>query len=141
MSEPELFIDTNVFVRFAMNDHAEHSLLARKLISSIEIGEVIVETAATVIFEAVYVLNKTYGVDRTRVFDTMMELVSMSGLRIANKPAVQRALNLWRQTGRISYADSYHLVLTSETSHKRIASFDRGMSNVLPGVTRIEELS
>ena len=141
MSDPELFIDTNVFVRFAMNDHAEHSPLARELISSIDRGEVIAETAASVIFEAVYVLNKTYGVDRAKVFDTMMGLISMPGIIIPNKGTVQRALNLWNQVGRISYADAVHLVLTSQTQHKRIASFDRGMSNVLPGVTRIEELS
>lgn len=140
MSDPELFIDTTVFVRFAMNDHAEHSPLARELILSIEKGEVIAETAATVIFEAVYVLNKTYGVDRTRVFDTIMELVSIPGIIISNKGAVQRALNLWNQVGRISYADALHLVLTSLTPHKLIASFDQGMGNVLPGVTRIEKL-
>lgn len=140
MIEPKCFLDTNIFVRFAMNDHVEHSPIARDLIAAIESGQTVAETAATVIFEAVYVLNKSYRIDRARVFDTMMELVSMPGLRIANKAAVQRALNLWRQTGRISYADAYHLVLTSETSHNRIASFDRGMSNVLPEVTRIEKL-
>ncbi len=140
MIEPECFLDTNIFVRFAMNDHAEHSPLARDLIASIESGQTVGETAATVIFEAIYVLNKSYRIDRARVLDTMMELVSMPGLLIANKAAVQRALNLWRQTGRISYADAYHLVLTAETSHKRVVSFDRGMSNALPGVTRIEQL-
>jgi predicted nucleic acid-binding protein len=138
--EPECFLDANIFVRFAMNDHAEHSPLARELIASIDSGQTVAETAATVIFEAVYVLNKTYRVDRARVIDTMMGLVSMPGLRIPNKAAVQRALNLWSQTGRISYADAFHLMLTSETSHKRIATFDKGMGNVLPGVTRIEQL-
>ena len=140
MNEPECFLDTNIFVRFATNDHAEHSPLARDLIASIESGQTVAETAATVIFEAIYVLNRSYRIDRARVFDTMMELISLPGLRIANKPTVQRALNLWRQTGRISYADAYHLMLTSETSHKRIASFDGGMSNALPDVTRIEQL-
>jgi predicted nucleic acid-binding protein len=140
VNEPECFLDTNIFVRFAINDHAEHSPLARDLIASIESGQTVAETAATVIFEAIYVLNRSYGIDRARVFDTMMELISMPGLRIANKTTIQRALILWRQIGRISYADAYHLMLTSETSHKRIASFDRGMSNALPDVTRIDRL-
>ena len=76
---PDFFIDTNVFVRHALNDHSEHSPLARALISSIDSGEVIAETSATVIFETVHVLHKVYGIERANVADTLRESRSNAG--------------------------------------------------------------
>ena len=136
---PEFFIDTNVFVRHTLNDHLEHSPLARALIASIDSGEVSAETSATVIFETVHVLHKVYGIERAKVTDTMRELVAMPGLHVPNRPQIQKAFNLWLDVGRISFADAYHLVLTSHSSHRRIASFDKGMDRCLPGVIRIEQ--
>lgn len=136
---PDFFIDTNVFVRHALNDHSEHSPLARALISSIDSGEVIAETSATVVFETVHVLHKVYGIERANVADTLRELVAMPGLHIPNRSQIQAAFNLWLDFGRLSFADAYHLVLTSNSSHKRIASFDQGLDRCLPGVTRVEE--
>ncbi|MGD9894456.1 MAG: hypothetical protein AB7R89_15655 [Dehalococcoidia bacterium] len=53
MAEPDLpFLDANVILRHALQDHAEHSPRASALVQRIEDGEQRVHTVDAAIFEA-----------------------------------------------------------------------------------------
>ena len=51
-----LYIDANVILRYVLDDHAELSPKAKRLID-----ENIVETPVEVLCEVVFVLSRTYG--------------------------------------------------------------------------------
>lgn len=136
----DCFLDTNILVRYLAADHPVHTPIARRFIESIASGGLTVNTSDTVIFETVFAMTSIYKADRADLVDTLGTLLSLDGVRLSSKRDVLSALELWGSFRRLSYADAYHLVLTANSAHKRIATFDKGMGNVLPGVTRIEQL-
>ena len=54
------FLDTNVILRHLLADHPEQSPAATAFLERIEQGEIKVFTADTVIFEAVFTLERHY---------------------------------------------------------------------------------
>ena len=60
------FIDANVILRYVLDDHAELSPKAKKLID-----ENIVETPIEALCEVVFVLLRTYGIPRKDIADTL----------------------------------------------------------------------
>jgi predicted nucleic acid-binding protein len=138
--EPSCFLDTNVFIRFLAADHDVHTPIAKRCIEAIERGHLAVETSETVIFETIFTMTSRYGADRNSLASTLRDILSLEGVRLPYKREVLKAMELWTQFRRLSFADAYHLTLTAESDHKRIFSFDKGIDRALPGVERIEEL-
>lgn len=141
MSEPFCFIDTAILVRYLTRDVEPLALQAAALISAIEHDEVAAEISVTVILETIFAMTTQYAADRATLADILVTLLVLEGLRLPDKRHVIEAVQLWGRVRRLSFPDAYHLVLTSHSEHKRIATFDKRMGNVLPGVTWIEELS
>ncbi len=81
-----------------------------------------------------------YRADRAKLGDDLIALLALDGFRLADKRHVREAIRLWANVRRLSFPDAYHLVLAAGSVHKRMATFGKGMDNVLPGVTRIEQL-
>ena len=140
MSDPYCFIDTAIIVRYLTRDVEPLALQAEALISAIERGEIVAELSVTVVLETIFAMKTQYGADRSSLADALMSLLALKGLRLTDKRQVIEAVGLWGKVRRLSFPDALHLVLANHSAHKRIATFDKGMSNVLPGVTRIEQL-
>ena len=60
--EPEAFLDSNVILRHVPKDRLDRSARATALITEVEQGKRAVRLSDTVVFEAVFTLQKTYGV-------------------------------------------------------------------------------
>jgi len=63
-----LYIDANVVLRYVLEDHADLSPKAKKLIN-----ENIVETPIEVLCEVVFVLMRVYGIARKDIADTLLD--------------------------------------------------------------------
>jgi predicted nucleic-acid-binding protein len=108
--------------------------------SALEEGTVVADIAETVVFECIYVTTTQYRMSREYLVDSLSSIISLQSVRLSSKSSLLGALALWGKYRRLSFADALHLVLASQSEHKRIATFDMGMDTVLPGVTRIEQL-
>ena len=139
MSESYCFIDTAFVVRHLTHDVEPLASIATSLFSAVERGDLIVEMSETVVLETTYALTTKYGIDRIHVAPGLAGLIELDGILLPHKQPILEALSLWVERRRLSFADAYHLVLASRSSHRRIASFDKGMDRCLPSVTRIEE--
>jgi predicted nucleic-acid-binding protein len=110
------------------------------LFQAIESGQITAEATESVLLETVQVLEKSYGADRNAIVESVSMLLGLTGFLVPRKSRLVDALELWRDVRRISFPDAYHLIVANHSAHKRIASFDKGLDRVLPGVTRIEQL-
>jgi uncharacterized protein len=137
--DPSCFLDTNIFVRYLAGDHEQHTPIATRIIEAIEEGRLVADTSDTVIFETIFTMTSWYKADRSDLAEGLAAIISLDGIRLPSKRQMLDALELWVAFGRLSFADAYHLVLASKTEHKTIVTFDKGMANCLPGVTRIEQ--
>ena len=140
MSETYCFIDTAILVRHLTRDVEPLASQAAAFFSAIERDEISAELGITVILETIFVMTTKYGANREMLAEGLISILALEGLRIPDKPQVIEAIRLWAKVRRLSFPDAVHLTMTRHSTHKRIATFDRGMGNVLAEVVRIEQL-
>lgn len=135
--QPDALLDANILLRQVMQDHPDHSPRATRLIAAIEQGERAVHLADTVVFEAVFTLEKTYRVSRPNIHRGLQRILDLPGIVLPGKRIYTDVFDLWLREPALSFADCYHLCLTRQLGLPAILSFDRKL-NRLPGVARIE---
>jgi predicted nucleic-acid-binding protein len=140
LSEVYCYIDTAILIRYLTRDIEPLASQAAELISAVERDEIAAELGVTVILETIFAMTTHYGADREMLAEALTSLLALDGLRVVSKERVIEAIQLWAKVRRLSFPDAVHLVETRHSAHKRIATFDKGMGNVLADVTRIEQL-
>lgn len=133
---PELFIDTNVFIRHLTQDHAEFSPLATTFFARIERGELKAQTAETAIFEAVFTLEKRYRAAKAAIREGLLSLVELPGILLSGKQRLRRAFDYYVDRN-MSFGDASHVALMEQLGITEIVSFDKDFDRV-PGITRVE---
>lgn len=89
------WLDTNVILRFLLNDHPDHSAKARALIGRAERGELSLHVPIYILCETVYVLeSRTYT--KSEVSDAISLFLAIPGIHIDNLPLVQTSLTQYR---------------------------------------------
>ena len=106
-----VFLDTNVLLRHLQQDHSEHSPRATSFISRLEGRVIRARITGTVIFETVFLLEKSYRESRSRIRDVMLELMDLPGLTIPDEWRIKRAFDLYVDHN-VSFADAYHVAAT-----------------------------
>ncbi len=136
MAVPSL-MDTNVILRHILDDHADHSPRAHAFVARIERGEEAVHTADTVVFEAVFTLEKLYRIPRPAIREALLLVLALPGIILPGKSQFRRVFDLYVAHPGISFADCYHAVLATRLGLTEVLTFDRDFDR-LPGITRRE---
>ncbi len=134
MAEP--FLDSNVFLRHLLQDHAEFSPRATAYLARIERGELRARTADTVVFEVVFTLQRSYRQPKMTVRDAVLPLLALPGIVLPGKRRFVDVFDLYVDRN-ISFADAYHAVLMRSLGLDEIVTFDRELDRV-PGIKRTE---
>lgn len=108
-------LDTNVVVRFLVNDEAAQARRARALIKTNAVF-----VPMTVLLETEWVLRGGYGLPRAEVVRLLRALLGLPDLVTEDPQRIARALD-WHEEG-IDFADALHLM--GSTGAKRFATFD-----------------
>ena len=136
------FLDTNIFLRHLLADEPTHSPAARRLLAAVEQGQLAAWTSAQVVAEVVFVLGnrKTYNKSREFIRDTLLPLLELPGLKLANKRLYRRVFALYAAWPKLSYVDAYHAALVEQQSPPELYSFDNDF-DAIPTVTRLDPLT
>src|SRR5579871_4173632 len=128
---PPRFLDTNMFLRHILNDHAVHSPRAKALIQAVENGTETVWTTDLAIAEVVFVLEspRFYHTPRTIIRDLLLPLIELSGIKLPNKRLYRRIFELYT-TLSIDFIDCYHAALIESRNETELYSFDRDFDRV-----------
>ncbi|HYI25085.1 MAG TPA: PIN domain-containing protein [Thermomicrobiales bacterium] len=135
--EPDILLDTNVLLRHVLQDHADHSPRSLAFFELVEQGEQVVRLVDTVVFETVYTLERSYGVQRQEISDVLQPLLRLPGVVLPGKRIYGQVFDLWLREPSLSFADSYHLCMAHQLGISKIMTFDRKL-NRHPAVERIE---
>ena len=97
-------VDTNVLVRYLLQDDSEMGPAAARLVDGPEELGVSLVTLA----ETAFVLSKVYGVPRESVVDKLVALLRKRDIFVPgmDKALVASTLLLCRPSGRVRYADA-----------------------------------
>ena len=108
-------VDTNVLVRFLVDDDPAQSRRARSLIERHPI-----RLTNTVILEAAWVLSSIYGFDRARILVALTDVLGLEHVTPDDPSAVAQAL-AWFEAG-LDFADALHVAASHPAT--RFATFD-----------------
>lgn len=116
-------VDTNVLLRFLLDDHREFSPAARELFEEAAQGEALLVFSDVAVAEAVWVLTSHYKIDSHKVAQTLMSLLTRKGIRCSNLEILLETLELVGQTA-CDFLDCY-LAAEGKASGDTVATFDR----------------
>lgn len=119
----EIFIDTNIFLRYLMEDHKEFAKKSKKLISKIENGKYKAKTSVMVIAEVIWTLRSFYDQPKKEIIKAVDGILSISNLYIIEKINIRKVLKLF-SVSSAEFIDCYNYVLSKQNNIKNVASFD-----------------
>ena len=88
-------LDTNVILRFLLNDHPAHFQLAQVFMSDVISGKITVYIPDSVLAECVYVLLKVYKVPKPKACEVLTGILSYPGISQLNREILINSLQLF----------------------------------------------
>ncbi len=126
-----LGIDTNVLVRFLVQDDPEQFARAQKLFRR----EVPIFVSHLVLMETEWVLRSRYKLTKAEIHDAFSELLSVVELSVEEEPSVEEALYVWRDS-TAQFADCLIGAHNRARNCTATASFDSNALK-LPGFVAV----
>lgn len=130
------FLDTNILVRHFTQDNARHSPKASAFLREIALGNQRVRVADTVVFETVFLLERTYKHPKSAIRANALPLLTLPSIVLPGKERFRRVFDYYVDLN-ISFADAYHAVVMEDEGTVEIVTFDREFDRV-PGLRRVE---
>lgn len=118
-----LILDTNVFVRFFLKDHNDHSQIAEQVFNKIEQKELIGLVSITVVMEVLFVIKRWSQIPRSELIDSLIEILELDTIKIIEikKEELFTILSVLSKTN-FDFVDVYLSVISKEID---IMSFDK----------------
>ena len=135
---PTRFVDTNVLLRYFTRDDEDKAQRTLALLRRVEEGRERIEASQIVIFETVFILDRTYDVPRARIHALVKPVLELSGFAVSGKPLLLEALDVFAAKSRkVSFADLYIALDARSHGISEIYSWDRGFDR-FEGLSRVE---
>lgn len=115
-------INTNVILRYLLDDHPENSPRAVQFMTEISKSRKKAKIPDVVVLECIYVMEKFYKIPRQTIADRLNRILGFSGIANANKTVLINALMTY-QSRSINFVDC--LLSAYSGPGKVIVSFDR----------------
>jgi predicted nucleic-acid-binding protein len=116
-------IDTNLIIRYLVQDHEKHSRAAGKLFDACDQGDLVIVILPAVLAECVFVLESFYEHPREAIASALGRLISSPGIEIDSAPIQLNALDRYAKT-KVHFVDCV-IAATAWAEKMPIASFDQ----------------
>ena len=115
-------VDTNLIVRYLVQDHEKHAKAAGKLFDACDRGDVVIVVLPAVLAECLFVLESFYEHPRGDIASALGRLISSPGVEIDAAINLD-ALDRYRKT-KVHFVDCL-IAATAATENMPVASFDQ----------------
>jgi predicted nucleic acid-binding protein len=122
VSKPRL-VDTNLIIRYLVQDHEKHARAAGKLFDACDRGDVVIVVLPVVLAECVFVLESFYRHPRADIAAALGRLISSPGVEISEVTIHLDALN--RYKGSKVHFVGCLLAATAVANDVPVATFDQ----------------
>jgi len=123
-----VFLDTNIVMRYLLDDHVELSAKARQIIDSTTNLFICDGVCA----EIIYVLSKAYLVEREIIKQTISEFLEKENIHVTNKKVIKKSLALFASEN-LDYMDCF-LCAYNHVEGIKIETFDNKLKKRLKTV-------
>ena len=115
-------LDTNVLVRWLIDDDAAQTSQVKKILDTAEDDSLFVP--CTVILELEWVLRSRYQFDKNKILQALTALLETRELSLQGEAAIELALYLYRDS-TAEFADCLDVGLTATAERSPLLTFDR----------------
>jgi predicted nucleic acid-binding protein len=115
-------VDTNLIVRYLVQDHEKHARAAAKLFEACDRGDVVIVLLPVVLAECVFVLESFYQLPRKSIAAALGTLVSSPGVEIDEPSLHADALDRFGKTN-VHFVDCM-IAATASAQRIPVATFD-----------------
>ncbi len=122
-------LDTNVLVRYVVQDDPSQLAAAKRLISRCVAKGSTLFIPVTVVLELEWVLRSSFAFGKDDVLMTLSALFSAAELTLESERALEVALHLFRK-GSADFADCLHVALATQAGEQPLWTFDKSASKV-----------
>ena len=116
-------VDTNLIVRYLVQDHERHAKAAGRLFEACDRGDVVIVVLPAVLAECVFVLESFYEHLRGEISSALGGLISSAGVEIGGPTIQLDALDRYRKT-KAHFVDCL-IAATAAAENMPVASFDQ----------------
>ena len=130
------FVDTNVFLRFLVNDNPATADAGEALFRKAIAGEEELLTSEMVIAEIIWVLESYYELNRSDIRESVEKILNTKNLNCPNAEIIISALSFYVEKD-IDYIDAYNVFAMKRDKINEIYSYDKHFDRV-SWIKRIE---
>ncbi len=135
MKKPRV-VDSNIILRFLTNDIPDKAAAGEALLLRVEAGQEEVFLPDLAIADIVWMLEKFYRVEKSKIREMMTPILAAEGLICSSKGQVLSALAIYTKLN-IDWTDAFIAAQMKESEWHEIYSYDRDFDK-LSEVARIE---
>ena len=121
-SAPTYLLDTNVILRYLLDDHPEFSPKASQFMADVSKGKAKAEFPDIVLMECVFVMERHYNVPRSLVVDRLTRIINFEGIINTKKAILLNALLNYKKHN-IDIVDC--LLCAYSSKDRMVISFDK----------------
>ena len=92
-----IFLDTNIFIRFLVDDNKRMSAECKKLFKLIDSGKIKAETDLVVLVEIIWVLSSYFKLERQKIITYIGLLLRLRNLSIRDATIILSALDYYQK--------------------------------------------
>ncbi len=126
---PKVLIDTNVWLRYFLEDSPTQFVQCQKLFELIEAGKILPSISNVIILELVYTLKTYYRLTYPEIKNLINGTLKTRNLTVIEKTDTKMALELYYKT-KVKYADC--LIATQIKSGQKLITYDQDFSKLIP---------
>lgn len=119
-----IIVDTNIILRYLLQDNQE---LSKNAIEIIDNNEIFIPTE--VIVEVCYVLKKVYNVEREKIYEAIKLLLNMEEVSFQNKKTIELAFKMYSQKN-FDIVDCMLYAYNKNENHE-VKTFDKKLSKLI----------
>jgi predicted nucleic-acid-binding protein len=123
-------LDTNVLVRYIVQDDLVQLAAAQRLIHRCVSEKLSLFVPVTVTLELEWVLRSGFEFSKEEVIRALSDLFSAAELSFESERALEVALNLYRDR-TADFADCVHIALSAQAGEQPLWTFDKNAAKVL----------
>ncbi len=120
-----ILIDTNILLRFLLQDHPQHFIQAKSIFHQAALGRVKVYLDEVIVAEAVWVLTSHYDIDKLDASQKLIKFLSQRWVKNPRKKVILKALWLYSSTN-LSYVDCWAWCV-AKSQKMELGTFDRSL--------------
>lgn len=119
-----IFVDTNYFLRFLINDIPEQADKVEKLFKRGIAGEEELITSLAVFFEIYWVLSTFYKKNKENLVTALVSVLKLKFIILKERELLLKALDIYSKNN-LTFEDCFNLAYAQKFNVSALATFDK----------------